>query len=181
MKRSIFTLLVVSSMMISGAFAQGTDSGTATVVTEVLANLSISAATTVNFGNVASTSDPVIDPTGASHSDVASPVIGTFTVAGAAGASVDVSFDATATLSDGAATPNTITFTPDLAAHATTQAGAPSLATGADITLNGSGAYLFWVGGELGTPGTGISSQTAGSYSTANTGGSAWNVTVTYN
>ena len=167
--------------MITGAFAQGTDSGVATVTTEVLANLSITATTTVDFGNVASTSNPVISPNGGTHQDVATPTVGTFTIAGAANASVDVSFDATATLSDGAATPNTITFTPDLAAHATTQSGAPSLTTGDDITLNGSGAYLFWVGGELGTPGTGISSQTAGTYSTASTGGSAWNVTVTYN
>ena len=177
MKKAILVTTTTLMLLTASLFGQATDNATATVDAVVLANLTLTNTATVNFGNVASTSTPVIDPKGASHSDVGSGVqVGTFSLSGPASTSITVTYDATATLGDGGSA--TMTFTPDLEGHADTQGSALDVASGGTVTTNGSGAYLFWLGGTLGS----LSGQTPGTYASDETNGSGdWELTVEYN
>jgi len=178
MRKSIFTLVVLLMMVSASVFAQGTAASDATVTADVLANLTISGSTTLDFGNVAATSDPYVDPKGAAHVDVAGPTVGTFTIAGAPSASITVNFDATATLTDATDGSESMTFTPDLKGHATTQGSATTIADGGTVSLDGSGGFLMWLGGDLGN----LSGQEANAYSTGNTNGSGpWAIDIIYN
>ncbi len=90
---------------------------------------------------------------------------GAFTIQGNSGTAFTLTLSVDAVLSDGAATPNTMTM---LATSLTE--------TGSALTLDGT-AQAFAIGGTLTVP----SGQVAGSYSTANTGGTPFTVTANYN
>ncbi len=180
MKRSILTVLV-ALMMITGAFAQGTAASDATVTADVLANLTLSGSTTLDFGNVASTSTPIVDPTGASHTDVAAATAGSFTIGGQASSSITVNFDASSILTDVTTGLVEMTFTPDLNGNtANSQAGATAdITSGSTVSLSAGGAYYLWLGGDLGS----LSGKTADAYSTANGGNATgpWGLDIIYN
>ena len=171
MKKLSTLVVLMMTLLVASAFAQG-DSENLGVSTTVVANLTLAAGDTLVFGQVPSSSTPIIDPTSiAGHTDVLSgETVGTMTLDGAVGASVDVTFT-TATLIDGGAGDD-ITFTPNVYGDATTtHASATQILNGGDITLSGGGEYNFWIGGALGT----LSSQLAGAYT------GTWSMTVDYN
>ncbi|NQV41064.1 MAG: DUF4402 domain-containing protein [Candidatus Marinimicrobia bacterium] len=166
------TTIVLMTTLVASVFAG--DNATATVDAVVQANLALTNTASVDFGTLQPTSTPIIDPKNASHTDVTAPTVGTFTLTGAAGQVVAVTEGGAVTLGDGT---NTMTFTPDLEGHATTQGSATDV--GATITLDGSGNFLFWLGGDLGT----LTNQPAGAYASDNvTNGSGdWSLSVEYN
>ncbi len=171
MKRSI-TTMVMFALLVSFGFAQ--QQAAATVDANVLANLTISKDFDVNFGNIPATGTPILDPTGASHTDVGSQsVVGEFSVTGSAGSQVSVTFPSSLTLGNGS---TTLSFTTDLKGHADTQASAVAVVT--PITLSGSGAYKFWLGGNLGN----LSGQATGLYTSDNAtnGGGDFTLSVEY-
>ncbi|MCF7824531.1 MAG: DUF4402 domain-containing protein [Candidatus Marinimicrobia bacterium] len=176
MKRTILiSIIMIMSLMGTSLLAQETASATVDAV--VNAALTLANTATVDFGTIPATSTPIIDPKGASHTDVGTGVqVGTFTVTGNASSQITVTYDATSTLGNGTAT---MTFTPDLEGHATTQASAANVNSGSQVTLDGSGNFLFWLGGNLGT----LSSQATGTYATDNAtnGGGDWNLYIEYN
>jgi hypothetical protein len=171
------TLLIIAVLVVAlaGTGLLAGDNATATVDAVVQANLALTNTATVDFKTLQPTSTPIIDPKNASHTDVTSPTIGTFTLTGAASQAVTVTFDATATLGDGS---HTMTFTPDLEGHATTQGSASDVANNTQVSLDGSGNYLFWLGGNLGS----LSNQAAGTYATDDgvNGGGDWSMSVEY-
>jgi len=173
MKRISLVALVVL-VALSGTSLLAGDAATATVDAVVQANLTFVANTIVNFGTIQPTSTPIIDPKNVTHTDVTAPTVGSFSLSGAPGTVVAITEDANATLGDGT---NTMTFTPDLFGHATTQGSAT--AVGATVTLDGSGNYLFWLGGNLGT----LTDQLAGTYASDNgvNGSGDWSLSVEYN
>jgi len=173
MKRiSLIALVVIVAL--SGTSLLAGDNAEATVDAIVQANLTLTRTADVDFGTLQPTSTPIINPKGTGHTDVTTPTVGTFTLAGAASQVVTVTEGATVALGDGDG--HTMTFTPDLEGHATTQASADDI--GANVTLDGSGDFLFWLGGDLGT----LTNQVAGIYATDQTnGGGAWQLDVEYN
>ena len=177
MKKTMILAIILSALIGTSVFAQSTDNATATVDAVVMANLVLSNTASVNFGNLASTSNPVIDPKGVSHTDVgAGAQVGTFTLTGPPTTNITVTFDANATLGDGGF--ETLTFTPDLEGHATTQGSATDVTSGSTVATNGSGDFLFWLGGSLGS----LIGQASGTYATnAGNGSGDWTLTVEYN
>jgi len=170
----IVALLIVA-LAGTSVLAQATASATVDAV--VMANLTLSNDATVDFGNIPATSTPILDPKEANHTDVGSNAqVGEFTVSGQASTQITVTYDATSTLGDGT---HTMTFTPDLEGHADTQGSATDVASGSQVTLNGSGAFKFWLGGNLGS----LSNQATGTYATDNgtNGGGDWNLNIEYN
>jgi hypothetical protein len=148
-----------------------------TATANVYTPLTTSAVSSVLFSNIGLGFNPVINPTGGSLTTAhvgASANFGGFTVNGSAGATITVSWSGQGTLSDGAA--HTMKFTPAL-----TTGGADYL-TGANAVLT-AGSRAFLVGGTLyATDGTSVvpALQTAGSYSTANVGGTPVTFTIDY-
>jgi hypothetical protein len=169
-------LFLVLALLISCGIVQGQEQVTASVDATVLAELSVTKNADIDFGNVSASSTPILDPTGASHVDVGTQFsVGEFALAGAAGSQLNIEYDASVTLGDG--TSNTLTFTPAVAGHATTQGSATPVASGSQVTLDGSGDYILWVGGNLGT----LSGQTPAVYSSGAANGSGdFTLTVEY-
>ncbi|MBL7027965.1 MAG: DUF4402 domain-containing protein [Candidatus Marinimicrobia bacterium] len=166
------TTIVLMTTLATGLFAG--DNATATVDAIVQANLTLTNTAIVDFKTLQPTGTPIIDPKGAAHTDVTAPTIGTFTLTGAAGQVVAITEGGAVTLGDGGS--QTMTFTPDLEGHATTQGSATDV--GATVTLDGSGNFLFWLGGDLGT----LTNQPAGTYASDETNGSGdWSLSVEYN
>ncbi|NQV15368.1 DUF4402 domain-containing protein [bacterium] len=174
-KMILVTLATVMALVGTSLMAQS--NATATVDAVVMANLALANTALVDFGNIPATSSPVLDPKEAAHTDVGSAAaVGTFTLSGQVSTQVTVTYDASTTLGDGT---NQMTFTPDLEGHATTQGSAANVASGTQVTLDGSGNFLFWLGGNLGT----LSNQAVGTYASDNgtNGGGDWNLSVEYN
>jgi hypothetical protein len=121
-----------------GAYSQ--TSATAEVSANVQAELTLSKDVDIDFGNLSATSTPIMDPKDVSHTDLGQAYsIGEFTVGGSNGVGVNVTHDATVTLGDGT---NTMTYTPNMYGHETTQASATSVTNGGNITLGASGYKL---------------------------------------
>jgi len=173
MKR-ISLVVLVALVALSGTGLLAGDNATATVDAVVQANLTLTNTAIVDFKTLQPTSTPIIDPKNASHTDVTTPTVGTFTLTGAASQVVAITEGGAVTLGDGGS--ETMTFTPDLEGHATTQGSATDV--GATVTLDGSGNFLFWLGGDLGT----LTNQPAGIYASDESNGSGdWSLTVEYN
>ncbi len=170
MKKLLFLILTIFAL---GGYAQTT--ATAEVTATVQAELTLVNDVAINFGNISATSTPILDPKAVSHTDVGlSATVGQFTVGGSSGAGITVSYDATVTLGDGT---NTMTFTPDVFAHETTQSASSVLASGGTVTLGASG-YKLWVGENLGS----LTNQIVGVYTASATNGSGiFTVTLDYN
>lgn len=171
--KKLYSITLIALIALAGPSLFAGDNATADVNAVVQANLALTKLTDVDFGTLQPTSAPVIDPKGISHVDVSAPTIGTFSLTGAASQVVTVTEGGAVTLGDGT---NSMTFTPDLEGHATTQASASDV--GATVTLDGSGNFLFWLGGDLGT----LTNQLAGTYSSGAANGSGpWSLDVEYN
>ena len=172
MKKWIIGLLLLLALAIpSYSQTQASAEVTATVQSE----LTLVNDVAINFGALSATSSPVMDPKDVTHTDIGqSYTIGEFTMGGSNGVGVNVSYDATVTLGDET---NTITYTPSVYGHETTQASSAKVLNGADVTLGASG-YKLWVGGNLGM----LSSQPTGVYTaTAGNGSGAFTITLEYN
>jgi len=177
MKKIGLTGLTLILLVSFGSVVNAQDpQATADVTAEVIKALTISPATaTATFGNVEEGTSPFLDPQGTAHTDPGTNMqVAVFTVDGEPSSLVNVNYT-NGTLTDGSG--NSITFTTQLSESADgTQGSSTDLASDGDITLDSDG-YSLYVGGGLGD----LTGQTTGSYSTANVGGSAVTITVSYN
>jgi len=157
----------------TGLLAQTT--ATAEVTATIQSELTLAKNVDIDFGNLSATSTPIMDPKDVAHTNLgAGYTIGQFDIGGSDGVGVLVSFDATVVLGDGT---NTITYTPVIYGHETTQATSALVTQGGEVVLGATG-YKLWVGGNLGT----LSSQPVGVYTaTAGNGGGAFTITLYYN
>jgi len=156
MKKLMLGLTVLSTLLVASqlTFAQSSASANVTVQAKVIAALSITpTSATLNFGDVAQGTSPAID----AASGIA------FTVAGEPNHTATLTYNSTATLhqTTGSAT---LTFTANVIGNTTNStSGAASFPS--SITLNGSGNYYIWLGGNLGNiPATQTTGQYTGSY-----------------
>ncbi|NQU26803.1 MAG: DUF4402 domain-containing protein, partial [Candidatus Marinimicrobia bacterium] len=147
----------------------------ATVDAVVLANLTLTKNFDVNFGNIPATGTPILNPKGTGHTDVGTTnQVGVFSVTGSSSTQISVVYPATITLGNGT---TTITFNTDLEGDVLTQSAAVGVASGTQVTMT-SGAYKFWLGGNLGT----LGDQATGIYASDNAtnGGGDFTLTVEY-
>jgi len=173
MKKSLMIVaILIVALAGTSVFAQ--TSATASVGAVVKTALSIAKTTDINFGNIQATSSPVLDAQATNTADVGtSHTFGQFTISGATGATISLTYDATAALANGAT--GSMTFTADVSTN-TSDAIATSTdrASGATPALDGtSGDLYLYVGGNLGS----LSSQETGTYSA----GTPWSFSVEYN
>ena len=175
MKKTMTAILVLTMIIGLSSFAIGQEAADATVDAVVLANLTITKNFDVDFGNIAATGSPTLNPKGTGHIDVGTTnQVGEFTITGSNTAQISVVFPSEVTLGDGSSV--TMTFTVDLEGHADTQGSATDVVSGTQKTLGASG-YKFWLGGTLGT----LSNQTTGTYaSDASNGSGDFTLTVEY-
>jgi hypothetical protein len=168
-----YLIFMMMFIMAIGAFGQ--TSAEATVTATVQAELTLVNDVAINFGALSATSTPIMDPKDVSHTDLGQTyTMGEFTMGGSNGVDVNVSYDASVTLGDET---NTITYTPSVFGHETTQAASAVVSNGANVTLGASG-YKLWVGGNLGT----LSGQATGVYTAAAGNGSGnFTITLEYN
>jgi len=173
MLRNLSSLMLLAVLMItlSGiSFAQGWGGAKTSMDgnAEVFTVLTLTKNTSLNFGDILSTqAAPTIDPTNATndanvgqHTSKTAHAAGKFTIAGTAGKDVHVSFPATATLSGPSSSTMTWTLAVSSASADAGVRGGTSYTSGAALTLNASGNYFLWVGGNLGA----LSGQTPGIY-----------------
>ncbi|MFH1851860.1 MAG: DUF4402 domain-containing protein [Candidatus Neomarinimicrobiota bacterium] len=167
----IVALLSINTLVFAQAVNQ-----TANVSAVVLEPLALSVFDAVDFGNIQVGSTPVLNPVTGAGTDVGTVnSIAYFTLTGSNGAAVSVSYDATVTLGDGGS--NTMTFTPNLVGHATTQSSATAIANGSNTTTLGASGFTFWLGGTLGT----LTGQATGTYSSSASNGSGdFTLTIEY-
>lgn len=165
----IFTALLLFG--VGNIYAQ--TSADVSVSADVQAALTLTVAQNVNFGTIQQAAATLVEtstpgaPTGTNLG--AGAQLGVVDIAGSANGSTVITFG-DATLSDGAATPNTIAFTTTVQ-DVTNIAGVTS---GDTVTLNGTGDLQLQIGGSLAAPGT------TGTFNTTNTGGSPVTITVQY-
>jgi len=155
MKKLMLGLTALSTLLVASqlTFAQSSASANVTVQAKVIAALSITpTSATLNFGDVAQGASPVIAPA----SGIA------FTVAGEANHTAQLVYNATATLNGPSS--STLTFTANVIGNTTNStSGAASFPS--SITLNGSGNYYIWLGGDLGNiPANQTTGQYTGTY-----------------
>ncbi len=170
MKKLGFLIVLAIGMFLTYMPANAQQTSSASVTTDVQAALSITKSQDIIFGTIGNTSDPKLDPTGQSNQDVGSTAqVGVFDISGATSGTVFVNYNSTVTLSDGATpTAHTIIFHPNVTGDASSSnqngSGSNPVTSGSTVTLSSAstGVYTLWVGGELGTVGTGISGQAAG-------------------
>ena len=155
MKKLMLGLTVLSTLLVASqlTFAQSSASANVTVQARVIAALSITpTSATLNFGDVAQGTSPAIAPA----SGIA------FTVAGEPNHTATLTYNATATLNGPSS--STLTFTANVIGNTTNStSGAASFPS--SITLNGSGNYYIWLGGNLGNiPANQTTGQYTGTY-----------------
>ncbi|MGC8595168.1 MAG: DUF4402 domain-containing protein [Candidatus Kryptoniota bacterium] len=152
MKKLMLGITLLSTLLVAGqiSFAQSSAAASVSVNANVIASLSITPSTaTLNFGDVAQGTSPVVAPA----SGIA------FTVAGEPNHTATLVYNSTLQLNG----PNgaTLTFTANVIGNTTNStSGATSFPSG--ITLNGSGNYYLWLGGGLGSI---PANQATGAYS----------------
>ncbi len=172
MKKLLLSALVLT-IALSGTTIFAQTSTPANVAATVAAALSVSQTTALNFDIiVASTNNPYVDPTGASHLNVnGTPTVGNYQIGGQSGAAVNVTMGGgsgtgltTLAKAIGTGTADQlIAFTADLKHHATTQGSAVAISN--PITLGGT-THELYLGGTL----TNSATKEAGSYSSNATG-----------
>lgn len=125
----------------------------------VVAGLSLSNDTPVNFGTVSQGAGTVtLEPTdGSTNNGTGTTSAGDFDLTGAAGETVQVTYDTSVPLT-GSGTD--IVFTPEVfGADDDNQGGSSDVQNNGSVTLGG-GDYFFWVGGNIDVP----NGQATGSY-----------------
>lgn len=178
MKKSIFTIVLATMILLpsAGLFAQATDNADVEATVSVQAALALGTVTNIDFGLVALGGAAVsLDADGSVSGITGSPVVGKVEVTGATGVDVSVSWNTDVTMTDAGAA-NPVAVTPDVHANETADDNALSsqLSTpaGSTITLTGGNTFLYF-GGSF-TPPT----SAAGTWNTTN-GGTAKALTVT--
>jgi len=171
----VFLLVAFSSQKVS---AQDNASDAASVSADVVSSIGVTANQNLLFGQIVSTSSGGETITIAKDgSGNQSSQAGKFTVNGTAGATVLIE---TSNQSNTNSTPdklddgsgNSLDITYNLYSNGTDNAsGSSSFTSGNDVTLNGSGNFYFYLGGEI-TTGT---SQATGTYE------GQYTLTATYN
>jgi len=177
MKRTFSLLSVLTFVLaLSGSvFAQPSQAITATA--NVQAQINITKNNDIDFATIQQGSSPTIDPSG-SNSDVgAGAKAGDLDITASSSTQLVISWTASPVLSDGSG--NTMPYSP--AVYADTTGGSTTQITGngsaaSNTSTDTSGSLHLSVGGNL----TVGASQTSGSYSTANTGGTPFSITVNY-
>jgi len=157
MKKLMLGLTALSTLLVASqlTFAQSSASANVTVNAKVIASLSITpTSATLDFGEVAQGTSPA----------AIAPASGiAFTVAGEPNHAATLTYNSTATLhqTTGSAT---LTFTANVIGNTTNStSGAASFPS--SITLNGSGNYYIWLGGDLGNiPANQTTGQYTGTY-----------------
>lgn len=177
MKHILYTF-TLSLFLIFGAYAQETS--TLGVVADVLANITVTTIQEVDFGNIQSTSDPVLDPSGSSTADVGqTSAFGEITITASNSTQLYITWDASKKLGLDGGDSEVITFTPNVYSHTDNdRASSSSLSNGSSASTSGSGKLYLFVGGNLGK----LSGQKVGSYDTGKEGGEGdLTFTVNYN
>lgn len=140
----------LAAVTLSSQAIEGTASATGTVI----APIAITTATNLNFGKFARgtggsitiATDGTPTSTGIVRSTTVTPTAAKFDVTGDASANYAITYTGTdTTLSDGAATPNTMA----MSIHSDLTAGGATSGTVTSGTLNGSGTQSIYVGGTL--------------------------------
>jgi hypothetical protein len=174
--KSVLTLGLVAGMTIA-ANAQKTSSAPASAT--ILADLTIALDGTQNaisFGNISASTpgDIFLDPTGENSTNTGTSTnVARFNLGGA-DADVTVSYANTVTLTITGGGSETISMTPSVvgAALATEQGNALPVASGSQVSLEGTPiAYFLWVGGTIGQ----LTSKPTGTYA------GLFNISVEYN
>lgn len=175
------TLVILSViLLVSFGFAQETPELSVTAEVTVTP-LSATATQNITMGEVAKGTTVTISATGTGHANAGTPQEGIVTLGGEGAAVVTVSYDADATLTDATDGSQSMTFDVVVLGHADTQGSAGAVPSGGTISLDGAagdtdGQYIFWVGGSMDV----ASTQVPDSYSTGNTGGVPWTMTLEY-
>jgi hypothetical protein len=159
--RKIIVLITVLCVAPAGhALAQKSATATAEARIEVIAKLTLTKNSVIDFGQVFNNSQQnvVLSPrdgivTGG-NSAQGSASVGKFTASGQDGTGVTVTFANSVTLNGPG---GNLTFTPDVVGSqtnngATAGSGASDHSSGDGVTTNGSGDYFFWIGGEIPIP-----------------------------
>jgi hypothetical protein len=184
MKRTISLLSALAFVLaFSGsAFAQEVQDDIA-VTANVQADLTLVKNNDVEFATIEQGGAPILDPQDTNTDDVGNgAALGVLKATASTGTQLIINWDASATLGN-TTDSETLTFTPDISANSSNNAGSSTdvtegTANAATETDGSSGELFIFIGGDLGTVG---SSQTTGSYSTANGNGSgSFSVTVNY-
>ena len=154
----LLTLILASFVLVPLAAAQD---GIVAVNAEVVDALNWSINVPADFGQLPVGAGTVtLNPQdGSTNAGAGATAAGEAQIQGSAGSEVQVSFTSTDLTYGG----NSLTFTPSVHA-ADAQAGqgaAPQFSSGNTVTLNGSGDYYFFVGGDLEVNG----GATTGTYS----------------
>ncbi len=174
--------LVIMSVILMASFAMAQETPELDVTATVTVTpLSATATQPITMGDVAKGTTVTIGADGTGHLNAGTPQEGIVTLGGEGAAVVTVSYDATATLTDATDGSNSMTFTVAVTGDADTQSGAGGVASPSTITLDGAagdtdGQFIFWIGGTMNVAGT----QVPDSYSTANTNGNTWEMTLDY-
>lgn len=172
----IIPTFLLSILIIPTVNAQ--EEASVTVAATVLDDISIIVENNVSFGNIQSSSSPIIDPQGTSTSDVAeSATLGKIHVTASKDIDLVISWDKASTdLGDDG--DKTMTFTADVASHTSDDPVSSIDRVSGDTITTSTGDLYIYVGGNLGT----LTSQPAGTYTSgASNGGGDITFTVNYN
>ena len=154
-------LLAVAAVFAFPAAGAAQATANMTVTASVTAVLTLTKLTTgdLSFGTVTAGTTPAA---------IAATSGIQFEAAGASNTQITVTYS-TASISNGT---HSLTFTPNVVANSTNSTtGTAAVASGGNVTLNGTGNYWFWVGGNIGSV---PSTHSAGTYS------GTWTLQVAY-
>ena len=143
MRRVVLSVAALATLGVPAtASAQSSASADASVSATVVAALTLTNNSDLDFGTVGLNTVATVAFTDAAAAN--------WLASGEANTPVTVTFPASITLSNG---PDDMTFTASMGSHASTQASASALNTGASVNMDGSGNHQFWLGGSIDTSG----------------------------
>ena len=182
--RAALLAVMVVVFVTANTHAQTNASVAVNASAKVMGNLSISKVADVAFGDISATTAGAValDPKGATSAYVGSAAAaGEVQVTCDAGASVRLTWPTSITLSDGASTPDLLTYTLNVYGYdgngGQSSSSQLSLSSGYTSVSPTGTTYTLWIGGSLGK----LTSQVTGTYNSTNTGGSSASFTVEYN
>lgn len=160
--KKLATLTLALFVFAGTAYGQGTsDDATASASVNVVSTISVTSAQNPSFGTVAQGAGQVtLDPTdGTTDNGGGNPQAGTFTIEGTGGQGVQLSFPSSVELT-GSGDPITFNTNVTGTSSSGSQGGSTNKNDGDSVTLNGSGKYFLYVGGNINVG----SSQATGTY-----------------
>ncbi|HCD53206.1 MAG TPA: hypothetical protein DEQ34_12205 [Balneolaceae bacterium] len=168
--KNIFAVLAVVAIASTAAFAQTSASDNVGAAANVLASLNITVVDTVSFGAIATgtSGNVTVGADGVDAGAGTGSQRGRITITGTGNSAIDITYDVSATLTDGT--------TPLPTMDVEIFDGTTVDSDGAHATALSGGTLDVYVGGTINFAGT----ETAGNYSTSNTGGDDIAITVDY-